>query len=78
MATRQLQEVETAYRCGYPNFRTFKRAVSKGDVPPPTRYLGENSTEPVWSEDAIEAHIRGIDLQDPTEGDLLQKIEAIE
>ena len=76
---RQLYEVDVAKAYGHRTMPAFKRALRNGDVTPPTRFVGKGKKKTaVWSASQVEAHIKGLDLQEPTEGDLLQKIEDLE
>lgn len=71
-----VREVQLANMLGYTEMEDFRRAVCRGKIPAPARYLADNYRRPIWFRSEVETWL-GIAMKQKDRDDFLQMIEDV-
>lgn len=73
-----LREIQAADLLGFTEIEEFRRALRRGDVPPPIRFVGGKRGKPVWSRRILLEFIDGSAAkQDQVESEFEKRLETV-
>ena len=78
MQMEALREIQAADLLGFTEIEDFRRALRRGDVPPPIRFVGGKRSKPIWSRRILLEFVDGTAAkQDQVESEFEKKLETV-